>query len=230
VLYRGNRINPQFDALGARGKGNVIGFEGGDAGRAINTLVVVGTSIRRDADGRYCLNDLHRAAVADGENVHTKSPSKFLRAPQTVALLRRIESEKGNDQNLVISPVVTNRGQGPDSGTYVSIEIAIHYGMWVSAAFELTVIRAFIGMLTAGVPSLLQYMELLSRIDQAAESASIAGRALRMHQLEFPVLLRIAQERHPQLSLQFDVPAPEQVLERRRLRKRASPAAKRLRA
>jgi hypothetical protein len=53
----------------------------------MNQLFVIdGVSVRRDFDGRYCLNDLHRAAV--GANERSKEPAKFLSSPQTVELVQ----------------------------------------------------------------------------------------------------------------------------------------------
>ncbi|EOA3161842.1 KilA-N domain-containing protein, partial [Escherichia coli] len=43
--------------------------------RSMNNLMVIdGIEVRRDAYGRYSLNDLHRAAVASGANARTKEP------------------------------------------------------------------------------------------------------------------------------------------------------------
>lgn len=36
-----------------------------------NLMVIDGIEVRRDAYGRYSLNDLHRAAVASGANART---------------------------------------------------------------------------------------------------------------------------------------------------------------
>ena len=49
-----------------------------------NLMVIDGIEVRRDAYGRYSLNDLHRAAVASGANARTKEPGKFLSSQQTV--------------------------------------------------------------------------------------------------------------------------------------------------
>ena len=43
-----------------------------------NLMVIDGIEVRRDAYGRYSLNDLHRAAVASGANARTKEPGKVL--------------------------------------------------------------------------------------------------------------------------------------------------------
>jgi hypothetical protein len=51
-------------------------------------LVIDGVSVRRDLDGRYCLNDLHRAA--GGEKRH--QPSNWASLSQTQELIAEISS------------------------------------------------------------------------------------------------------------------------------------------
>lgn len=105
----------------------------------MNQLFVIdGVSVRRDLDGRYCLNDLHRAAVAYGANERTKEPGKFLSSPQTIEIVEELTVT----QNPGIGPVSTIRG-GQDQGTYVCKELVYAYAMWVNPKFNLKVIRTF---------------------------------------------------------------------------------------
>lgn len=104
-------------------------------------LTVCNTAIRQDANGRFCLNDLHRAAVAAGANERTKEPAKFFTSPQTVELVRELT----DTQNPGIAPVSAIKG-GPQQGTYVCRELVYAYAMWISAAFNLQVIRAYDAM------------------------------------------------------------------------------------
>jgi hypothetical protein len=83
-------------------------------------------AIRTDAEGRYCLNDLHKAAVASGSNGRTKEPGKFLASPQTIDLIREISTT----QNLGSALNVVNGG--PARGTYVAKELAYAYATWIS--------------------------------------------------------------------------------------------------
>lgn len=104
----------------------------------MNQLFVIdGVSVRQDFDGRYCLNDLHKAAVSTGANERTKEPGKFLASPQTVELITELETT----QNLGIKPVNTLEGRG--GGTYVCKELVYAYAMWISPRFNLKVIRTF---------------------------------------------------------------------------------------
>lgn len=73
-------------------------------------LVIASTTIRRDTEGRYSLNDLHRAS--GGEAKH--QPAFWLRNAQTQALV----VELNNSANLQSSPVSSQEGHG--GGTYVA--------------------------------------------------------------------------------------------------------------
>lgn len=99
----------------------------------MNELVIANTAIRQDADGRYCLNDLHRAA--GGEKRH--QPSDWLRLDQTKELVAEVEIP-GN-------PGIQSK-QG--LGTFVAKELVYAYAMWISPAFHLQVIRAYDAMAT----------------------------------------------------------------------------------
>ena len=50
----------------------------------VQTLVIADTIIHQDADGRYCINDLHQAA--GGEKRH--QPSNWLQNQQTIELIK----------------------------------------------------------------------------------------------------------------------------------------------
>lgn len=138
-----------------------------------NTLTIANVAVRRDSAGRYCLNDLHKAAVAAGANARSKEPGKFFRSPHVQELIALLEQEAAQSitpnwrnapANAVESrpyekqsaapnwgstfaPVHTVEG-GPyeGRGTYVCIELAIAYGKFVSAAFDLLVIRTYIAV------------------------------------------------------------------------------------
>ncbi|WP_193760130.1 phage antirepressor KilAC domain-containing protein [Burkholderia multivorans] len=94
----------------------------------MNTLTITGVAIRTDAEGRYCLNDLHRAAGA--ENKHR--PSIWLDNQQAVALVGEIEKAG-------IPAIQSKQGLG----TFVVKELVYAYAMWISPAFHLKVIRAY---------------------------------------------------------------------------------------
>lgn len=67
----------------------------------MSNLSVVGVKVRQDSEGRYSLNDLHKAAVEQGENKRTKEPSAFMRSPQTVSLVGVLTTQ--NPRSLPIA-------------------------------------------------------------------------------------------------------------------------------
>jgi hypothetical protein len=53
----------------------------------MNRLIIVGVSIRQDEEGRYCLNDLHKAAGSESRH----QPGKWLENKQTRELIAEFE-------------------------------------------------------------------------------------------------------------------------------------------
>ncbi|HHR6079098.1 TPA: KilA-N domain-containing protein [Providencia alcalifaciens] len=100
----------------------------------MNNLVIDGVGVRQDFNGRFCLNDLHRAA--GGEEKH--KPSNFLRIETTKDLC--MEIDRCSDMSIASVEVIKG---GTEQGTYVLREIVYAYAMWISPAFSLKVIRTF---------------------------------------------------------------------------------------
>lgn len=99
----------------------------------MNSLITIDSiAIRQDAAGRYCLNDLHRAA--GGEKRH--QPSDWLSLNQTQEIVQLLNS--GNSRSLAVEAI-----QGRNGGTYVCKELVYSYAMWISPEFNLKVIRTF---------------------------------------------------------------------------------------
>lgn len=96
-------------------------------------IMLANVPIRQDGKGRYCLNDLHRAAGAARKH----GPSLWLENQQTQALVAELAAEP--DTGIPVSVV---KG-GPKQGTYACKELVYAYAMWISAAFNLKVIRTF---------------------------------------------------------------------------------------
>jgi len=91
-------------------------------------LSIADVKVRTDVDGRYSLNDLHKAAGA--ENRHR--PSMWMENQQTQALIAELEKAG-----------ITAFESKQRIGTFVVKELVYAYAMWLSPAFNLTVIRAF---------------------------------------------------------------------------------------
>ena len=106
-----------------------------------NLIAIEGLTIRQDAEGRYCLNDLHKAS---GGNNRAR-PSLWLENAQTRELVAELEAGIP-----AIKAVQIIKGRGI-TGTYVCKELVYAYAMWISPAFNLKVIRAFDTLQTKGV-------------------------------------------------------------------------------
>lgn len=100
-------------------------------------VVLFGVTIRQDAEGRFCLNDLHRAA--GGEVKHR--PAIWVQNQQTIDLAAACEIDG--------FPSIESK-QG--LGTFVVKELVYAYAMWISPSFHITVIRTFDSVAT-GHPS-----------------------------------------------------------------------------
>lgn len=95
----------------------------------MNAQISVANVAIRQFDNLYSLNDLHKAA--GGENRH--KPSLWANNNQTLDLIAEIEKAG-------IPAIQKKQGLG----TFVCKELVVHYGMWISPAFSLKVIRAFL--------------------------------------------------------------------------------------
>ena len=94
----------------------------------MNAISVANVAIRQ-FDNLYSLNDLHKAS--GGEKRH--QPANWLRSQQTIDLIEYLKSEESE-------PIQKKQGLG----TFVCKELVVHYGMWISPAFSLKVIRVFL--------------------------------------------------------------------------------------
>ncbi|WP_063655179.1 KilA-N domain-containing protein [Candidatus Arsenophonus triatominarum] len=83
-------------------------------------VVIENTIVRQDAFGRYCLNDLHRAAVAQGKATESQRPSNFVRS-KGISIIIKV---------LGKSSVQIMHG-GVESGTWAVETLAIRYAVWL---------------------------------------------------------------------------------------------------
>ena len=121
-------------------------------------LIIGNLSIRQDEDGRYCLNDLHKASGDDKKHF----PAYFLRNQQTKDLITLIESENYDMQICTSKNQAVNaiKGKGKDQGTYVVKELVYSYAMWISAKFHLMVIRAYDAMVMKALGSKSEQLKI----------------------------------------------------------------------
>jgi len=127
----------------------------------VSSLLILGNSIRQDDEGRYCLNDCHKASGASKKD----GPSYWLAIDQAQALVSEL-----NDTENPVSPVSTKKG-GNDQGTYACKELVYAYAMWISPAFHLQVIRAFDALVTGKVHA-------APAVDQLNDPAFLRGTLL----------------------------------------------------
>lgn len=116
-----------------------------------NSIVISDIKIHMDAEGRYSLNDLHKAS---GEEQRHR-PKYWLDLNQTTELIEEIlkggitpfkNDGVSNPGIPVFTPVVSKKGRY--GGTYVCKELVYSYAMWISASFALKVIRAYDALVT----------------------------------------------------------------------------------
>jgi len=103
----------------------------------MQNLIISDLVIRQDADGRFCLNDLHRASGGEPKN----RPSLWSENQQTKNLISELETGAG-------IPALISNPHGANQGTFVVKELVYAYATWVSAAFHLKVIRAYDALMT----------------------------------------------------------------------------------
>jgi hypothetical protein len=114
----------------------------------MHDLIQIGSVvIHADENGRFSLNDLHRAA--GGEDRH--SPNRWTRTDGYQALVAELTPE------MAFAPVESTRG-GASPGTYAAKELVYAYAMWISASFNLKVIRTFDAVATGNAPPQLGEM------------------------------------------------------------------------
>lgn len=93
---------------------------------AEDLLIVDSTVIRRQANGLFCLNDLHEALAAGEENL---APGRFLRLQSTKDAVARLE--------LIYGPgILETVTHGVDRGSYAHEELAQDYAGWLNPIYK----------------------------------------------------------------------------------------------
>ena len=131
----------------------------------INTI-----DVTTDEDGRFSLNDLHRAAGGLKKN----EPNRFLRMDSVKETAKVL-----NAQNRGVSAIDRKSGRY-GGGTWVSKELVYKYAMWVSADFEVKVIQTFDAVVgKINPPSTMAALnELTAKIESDKGVASFCGKEL----------------------------------------------------
>ena len=98
-----------------------------------------GLSIRQDSEGRFCLNDLHRAAGG----LDKDKPANFLRLESTQGLIQELDLDSGCSDLRSQTSCVNVVAGGKKSGTYVSKLVVYAYASWLSPKFHALVLKTF---------------------------------------------------------------------------------------
>jgi hypothetical protein len=144
-------------------------------------LILADMAIRQDSEGRYCLNDLHKAA---GNEPH-KAPNQWLRNQQIQELIRELTANlqlaqsKSNElsTNMCLAPIVSLKG-GKTPGVYAVKDLVYAYAMWISAEFHLHVIRAYDALVTKTKTPEQLYRDLANELRLALPYLNITDRAV----------------------------------------------------
>lgn len=153
----------------------------------MKNLSISDTEVRIDADGRYCLNDLHRAAMSKGKATKHHRPGAFLRIDQTKRLISAVEKRCADSH---IAPVAVVKG-GPSNaqqGTFAAKALVYAYAMWIDAEFHLDVIEAFDREQNSSQGLWLQMQALVAREVESQVRASFGSHLMLKRKKEIPPL------------------------------------------
>lgn len=98
-------------------------------------LIIAEQEITINKSGLYCLNDLHKAAMAEGRATESQRPSVFLSSESVSRFVRALDSEAGKPASVVTV-------KGGKSGTYAVELVAMKYTGWIDPAYEVKVYQA----------------------------------------------------------------------------------------
>lgn len=114
-------------------------------------ITIESVTVRTDAQGRYCLNDLHRAAIANGKATESHAPAQFLKTGKVQDFIAALDADDQCGESRIaqkisdvkkITSVHSVKG-GKSQGTYAVELVAIRYAAWIDPAFEIRVYRTF---------------------------------------------------------------------------------------
>ncbi len=152
----------------------------------VSPVVLFGTLIRQDSDGRFCVNDLHRAS--GGHKRH--SPAYWMQNQQTQELIAELMKEvpvTGMPVTEQNHPVMVVQGGDPArQGTFVVREMVYAYAMWISPEFHIQVIRTFDSVATGQHPAPVSDPRALAPLLLKAdlEVSALLGIPLHLAQVE----------------------------------------------
>lgn len=102
----------------------------------VHAIVIGQVEVRCDHEGRFCINDLHRASGGDKRH----QPSNWVNLQQTQALIKAIERAAAQPGSTEMAEPLVSRQR---LGTFVTRSLVYAYAMWISPEFHLQVIQAY---------------------------------------------------------------------------------------
>ncbi|MDE1465420.1 KilA-N domain-containing protein [Spartinivicinus poritis] len=125
-------------------------------------IIIEDVNIKQDEYGRFCLNDLHKAA--GGQEKH--KPTRWVRNQQTQEIVEKLSRDQIWSQ-VDKSPIQSVNG-GNNPGTYVCKELVYSYAMWINADFHIKVVQTFDALVTGQIKT---NQSALPNITNPAEAA-----------------------------------------------------------
>ena len=99
----------------------------------MSKISVFGINIRKDADSRFSLNDLHKAAMDKGYATESQRPGNFIKSVKSFL--------DALNENATVVAIQKQAGKG--GGTYASELVALRYASWISPTVEVEVYKTF---------------------------------------------------------------------------------------
>lgn len=100
-----------------------------------NKLIIAEQEIAINKDGMYCLNHLHKAAMANGKATESQRPSAFLSSESASRFVEALDLEAGFPASVITV-------KGGRSGTYAVELVAMKYAGWIEPSYEVQVYKA----------------------------------------------------------------------------------------
>lgn len=135
------------------------------------TVAVNGLSVRVDEEGRYSLNDLHAAAVANGEATESQRPSNFLRSANVKRFIKALKAKAQKRASEQIQPLKVIKG-GDETGAWGVELLAIRYAAWIKPEFEIEVYEVFRTVIRHGIDAMSRLNKLDHTINTEAKEIS----------------------------------------------------------
>ncbi|MGL4927985.1 MAG: KilA-N domain-containing protein [Plesiomonas shigelloides] len=143
----------------------------------MSKIVIAGNDIFIDNAGMYCLNHLHKAAMAQGKATEHHKPSNFTRNADVGAFISALELEA---QICALKAV-----KGGRSGVWAVELVAMKYAGWIDPSYEVQVYKAMQALKHGDIKKAAEISGSRAAIKEAsivdeASFAEIVARSMNM--------------------------------------------------